>query len=223
TGGALTSSDLTATGSTSLSNYTLPVSDNGTGSITPAVLTYVAAHTGSYSGQPLPSFSGTVTGFISGQDLGSATTGNLFWTTSARVSSAPGTYAIDGSGLTADHNNYVFMQDPNNASALLLQPGTIAGFAAAYPGLSPVPSVITGADDLRFAIPSISPYKHVPVVGLPRRGYESVRHTNDRADANYPVIKKTAHHQSLYMAIHIIDGGVNRPASMSKVSKDGTS
>jgi hypothetical protein len=44
----------------------------------------------------------------------------LLFTTSATSSSPPGLYAIDGSGLSALHGNYVFVQDPGNATALTI-------------------------------------------------------------------------------------------------------
>src|SRR3546814_882950 len=61
-------------------------------------------------------FTGVVTGFRNGEDLGSATDGTLTFTSIADQFSPVGNYAIDGGGLTA--TNYVFVQDPGNATAL---------------------------------------------------------------------------------------------------------
>src|SRR3546814_13377696 len=59
-------------------------------------------------------FTGVVTGFRNGEDLGSATDGTLTFTSIADQFSPVGNYAIAGGGLTA--TNYVFVQDPGNAT-----------------------------------------------------------------------------------------------------------
>ena len=73
-----------------------------------------------YDGVAFPTFTGTVTGFVNNQSLATATAGTPQFTTTATPSSPPGSYAIDGSGLTADHGNYVFVQAAGNATALTL-------------------------------------------------------------------------------------------------------
>src|SRR5690242_14705110 len=78
--------------------------------ITPATLTYVATSVKRTYGSANPAFGGTVTGFVNGDTLASATSGTLSFTTSATASSNVGSYAIDGSGLTANNGNYVFVQ-----------------------------------------------------------------------------------------------------------------
>jgi hypothetical protein len=72
------------------------------------------------AGQPNPAFTGTVTGFVNGETLGTATTGALAWNSPADASSQPGSYAIDGSGLSAA--NYIFVQAATNATALTVTP-----------------------------------------------------------------------------------------------------
>jgi type IV secretory pathway protease TraF len=86
--------------------------------INPATLTYVATSGTIDQGTPIPLLTGTVNGFVNGDTLASATTGSLVFTTLATSSSPPGVYAINGSGLSADHGNYIFVQDPGNATAL---------------------------------------------------------------------------------------------------------
>jgi MBG domain (YGX type) len=86
--------------------------------VNPATLTYVADPASRVSGFPNPVFTGTVTGFVLGETLGTATTGTLLFTSLADASSPPGTYAINGSGLSAV--NYVFVQAPRNATALTI-------------------------------------------------------------------------------------------------------
>ncbi|MHB8564157.1 MAG: MBG domain-containing protein, partial [Acidiferrobacteraceae bacterium] len=146
TGGALTTTDLTAASGTLLSNYLMPLSDNGHGTITPALLTYGSSTRTFLTGQTPSGLSGSLSGFVAGQTLSSATTGTASWTTPATAASAPGQYAIDGAGLTANLGNYSFQQASANATALTLSPGTIAGLAAAVPGLAPLPVAIHAAD-----------------------------------------------------------------------------
>jgi len=69
-------------------------------------------------GGTVPSLSGTVTGFVNGDTLSSATTGTASFSTTAGSTSNAGSYAIDGSGLTA--GNYTFVQASGNASALTI-------------------------------------------------------------------------------------------------------
>jgi hypothetical protein len=88
--------------------------------ITPAILTYVATPFLRLAGEPNLSVTGTVAGFLANDTLASATTGTLLWTTTANASSAPGQYAIIGSGLSAA--NYIFVQAPGNATAIMVLP-----------------------------------------------------------------------------------------------------
>ncbi|MBC7726795.1 MAG: caspase family protein, partial [Microbacteriaceae bacterium] len=103
-------------------NYRLgtTASQSGSAAITPAPLRYLADPASTVSGQPLPALTGTVTGFVNGESLASATTGNLQFSTAAVPASPPGPYAVAGSGLAA--LNYRFSQAPGNASALTLTP-----------------------------------------------------------------------------------------------------
>ncbi len=90
--------------------------------ITPAMLTYLANPAIEYMGVSFLPFSGTVTGFVNGQSMSSATTGTLVFSSAATDQSRPGSYAIDGSGLAANNGNYIFVQAPGNAAALTLNP-----------------------------------------------------------------------------------------------------
>ena len=67
----------------------------------------------------LPALTGTVTGFVGGDTLATATTSTALWTSNVTTGSFSGNYAINGSGLRAD--NYTFVQADGNATALLLQ------------------------------------------------------------------------------------------------------
>jgi hypothetical protein len=103
-------------------NYTIQTVASVAGVINPATLTYIADPASRVSGMPNPIFTGTVTGFVSGETLATATTGALVFTSPASPSSPPGSYAIDGSGLSAV--NYIFVQGAGNATALTINQGT---------------------------------------------------------------------------------------------------
>ena len=99
-------------------NYTYVSAANGT--ITAAGLTYIANPASMTYGSSLPAFSGSVNGFVSGDNQGNATTGTMTFTTPATSSSGVGSYAINGSGLTANNGNYTFGQAAGNATALTI-------------------------------------------------------------------------------------------------------
>jgi filamentous hemagglutinin family protein len=108
-----------------INSYTLDLNSfSGTGllSVNPATLTYLADPASRTIGAPNPKFSGLVTGFVNGETLAHATTGAAVWTSPANASSPVGSYAIDGSGLSAA--NYVFVQALANATALTITPAT---------------------------------------------------------------------------------------------------
>ncbi|TDV03999.1 YDG domain-containing protein [Paraburkholderia caballeronis] len=99
-------------------NYMLQQPTGLAASITPATLTYTAAPTTQVAGATPFTLSGTVTGFVGGDTQAGATSGTLSWTTAA--GNQPGSYAVDGRGLSAQ--NYVFTQAASNATALTLMP-----------------------------------------------------------------------------------------------------
>jgi hypothetical protein len=98
---------------------------NGTLHIDPATLTYAANATGRTYGSANPVFSGTVTGFVNGETQATATGGTLAFTSPATPTSKVGSYAINGSGLTANNGNYNFVQAAGNATALTIDPATL--------------------------------------------------------------------------------------------------
>ena len=61
-----------------------------------------------------------MTGFLNGETQATATTGTLTFTSPATAASIPGSYAINGSGLTANNGNYTFVQAAGNATALTI-------------------------------------------------------------------------------------------------------
>lgn len=101
-------------------HYTLTQPTGLSGNITPLTLSYHAVPLSMAHGSTPTGLAGSVTGFIPGETQATATSGTLAFTTTATASSPAGQYAIDGSGLTANHGNYVFAQDPANATALTI-------------------------------------------------------------------------------------------------------
>jgi filamentous hemagglutinin family protein len=108
-------------------NYTFQqAAGNATAlSIDPALLTYTANSANRTYGAANPVFSGTVTGFVNGDTQGSATSGTLAFTSPATTADNVGSYAINGSGLTANNGNYTFQQAANNATALTIDPAVL--------------------------------------------------------------------------------------------------
>jgi hypothetical protein len=91
------------------------------GTITPATLTYLADPASAVVGEPVAGLTGSVIGLLGADTLASATRGMLAWSTPATERSPAGSYPIEGSGLSA--TNYVFVQAPGNATALILVGG----------------------------------------------------------------------------------------------------
>nr|WP_197486688.1 cadherin-like beta sandwich domain-containing protein [Mucilaginibacter sp. L294] len=120
------------------SNYTL----NYTGanlSIGKSTLTYVAAPASRPYLTTDPTYTGSVTGFVNGDNQASATSGTLSFTTTANINSPLGNYPIVGSGLSAA--NYNFVQDASNATALTITPSidaTLANLTVDQGTLNPV-------------------------------------------------------------------------------------
>ncbi len=90
--------------------------------VSKAVLTYTANPASMTYGAVVPGLSGTVIGFVNGQNQASATTGILTFTTAATSGSPVGSYAINGGGLSAA--NYSFVQAAGNATALTINKAT---------------------------------------------------------------------------------------------------
>lgn len=125
TGKTVTATATALTG-TDAANYTLQVPGVQTqASIAPAPLTLVADQRSQLAGQPLPTLTGSVAGFVGPDTLASATTGTLVFTSPATTASPPGSYAINGSGLQAA--NYALVQAPGNATALRLRAPSLQG------------------------------------------------------------------------------------------------
>jgi hypothetical protein len=81
---------------------------NGTLTVTKAVLTVTANNASRAYGASNPTFSATITGFVSGDTVATGTTGSASLTTTATTSSAPGTYTITAAVGTLAASNYSF-------------------------------------------------------------------------------------------------------------------
>jgi hypothetical protein len=105
--------------------------------IKPATLAYVARAVNSVYGTMPSVNAGAANGFVSGENLSNATTGTLTFTTDATASSAVGSYAIIGSGLTANNGNYNFTQAASNSTALTISlppPSSVTNSASVSAG-----------------------------------------------------------------------------------------
>lgn len=116
TGKPLTPSGIIDDGNSG-NNYSYNYMPGNSGVINALVLTYVANPASRVYGVNNPSLSGTVTGFVNGDDINNATTGTLSFATTATIASPIGNYPITGSGLTANNSNYTFIQAVANATA----------------------------------------------------------------------------------------------------------
>jgi trimeric autotransporter adhesin len=112
-------------------NYRFNASTVTTADVTPATLTETATPVSVATGQ-VSNLSGSLSGFVPGDTRANAADGTLVWLTNAPVPATPGSYAIDGSGLTAE--NYVVVQSPSNAAALTITsaPAATAVTASEY-------------------------------------------------------------------------------------------
>ncbi len=108
-------------------NYMLAqASANATAlTITPATLNYVATPATSVYGATLPTLTGTVSGFVNNDNPSSVISGTPAFATTATSASNVGSYAITGSGVTLNSNNYMLAQAPANATALTITPATL--------------------------------------------------------------------------------------------------
>ncbi len=123
----VTPSGATGTGGFLAGNYNItyvPFS----GTVSKATLTYTATPASRVFGLANPTITGTVTGFVGTDTQASATTGTLSFTTTATTSSAPGTYPVTGTGLSA--TNYTFVQAAANSTAFTVTASTNASLAS---------------------------------------------------------------------------------------------
>ena len=104
------------------SNYSLASGQTAAANvmINPATLTVTANTATRLYGAANPTLTGSVTGFVNGETLATATTGTEAFSSTASSASNVGAYAITGTGLTANNGNYVFTPAAANSTALTL-------------------------------------------------------------------------------------------------------
>src|SRR3546814_559081 len=120
----------------------------GTLTIDPATLTFISNPFPRIYGDPNGVLGGKVIGFRNGEDLGSATDRTLTFTSTADEFSGIGNYAINGGGLTS--TNYVFVQDPGNATALTIDPATLTFIANPFTRIYGDPNGVLGGTVIGF-------------------------------------------------------------------------
>jgi filamentous hemagglutinin family protein len=112
----VTASGFALSGSGSSNYHVTTTSKATTASITRATLAYAADPVTIYTGFSIPVLTGSITGFKGSDTQANATSGTAVWSTSLSDTNVSGSYAVNGSGLSA--TNYVFAQAAGNASAL---------------------------------------------------------------------------------------------------------
>ncbi len=165
-----------ATG-TDAGNYSFNNTATTLANIDKATLTYVATPNTMTAGTT-PSLTGNVTGFVAGENLASATTGGLQWTTAGNTTQ-PGTYDITGSGLTAI--NYLFVQAAANPTALTVQAGSIPATI----------STTTNSNNLLPSGTSAAPQSQVNTVDVNNPGTASGGEGEDGGLINDPQSQST--------------------------------
>lgn len=139
---SITITGLSITGTDS-GNYTLDTTGH-TASINPAVLTYTADAATRVYNTTDPAFTGNVSGFVNSEDINTATTGTMVFTTAATIASPVAAYSLNGSGLSA--TNYSFVQAAGNATAFTITQATqsITFGALANKTTADAPFALTG-------------------------------------------------------------------------------
>ena len=230
--GTVTAVSIGAAAKASVGTYAITVSNlgvadgyalsvqGGTLTVTPAALTYLATAESRNAGAPNPAFSGIVTGFVNGDTLASATTGTLVFSSTATATSSAGSYAIDGSGLSA--TNYVFVQSAANATALTVVAPPITGatpvltgFTAAIqpPLLNPV-STPLGFSQLNLISLPVVPPPPPPPPSPPPPPVSSPLADNSSE-------QPTSSDQTTSQVADSLDGNDNPPTDNSNGSRGG--
>lgn len=119
-------------------NYAITYGAPGTTTITPASLTITALGKSRLVGQPNGAFSATTVGFVNGQTLANLT-GTLGFSTAATVSSGPGSYPVQPSGVSSTDYAISFVPGIVTVTAVAPTP-TPTPTATITPKPSPTPT-----------------------------------------------------------------------------------
>jgi hypothetical protein len=179
-------------------NYLVNASTLTSANITPATLTETAQPVIVAAGQAAI-LSGGVSGFVPGDTRANATAGSLVWVSNGTAATTPGSYAIDGSGLTAE--NYVLIQSPINATALTLTAASAA--APVTQGVTGLFGISLGAEDIA------TPYG----VGSSDYGNNT---GNARRDKNPATSNQHLQDFTGRLALTVVGAGVKMPAEAAR-------
>lgn len=190
---------------------------NGVLTVNKLTLTYTADPL-TVAGGLIPTPTGTLTGFIAGENTNNATTGTMVFTTNASLSSGTGTYAITGSGLSA--LNYNFVQAAGNATALNYEGVPIPQQAALQAAqIVPVQQVSTVAQPSVVTTPAIIP-TDTPAQGNANTGSAvgtmdivEIDSKSSGNSENFDFLPNTQYANAInYLRMFVVDGGVRLPS-----------
>jgi hypothetical protein len=194
-------------------NYVLTEPTDIVANITPATLTYTAASASFTAGQTPSGLSGTLAGFVAGDTELNATVGSLAWTTTAEVSSAPGHYAIDGSGLTA--TNYVFVNAAANATALTLLTPVAPPSRPTAPSTASLLEAQDAVTSIEANLPSSQTNIQLAMLDLSTNVTETQSLDGNTHVATEPadtiVLDKRSVHAAMVSSLRVVRGGVRLP------------
>jgi trimeric autotransporter adhesin len=182
--------------------------------ITPATLTYNATAASIGAGHSPTVLSGTLSGFVLTDNLANATAGTVIWTTNGSAGSAPGRYAINGSGLTAE--NYVFVEDPANATALTVQAGssTMVVFGLAPDVAGPLEANLPASQtSITLAQPDLAPN-----LAEESDADAGIGITSTVAASDGIALDKRIVTDAMIPSLRIVRGGVKLPADLVDVN-----
>jgi filamentous hemagglutinin family protein len=194
-------------------NYVLTEPTDIVANITPAMLTYTAASASFTAGQTPSGLSGTLAGFVAGDTELNATTGTLAWITTAGAASAPGHYAIDGSGLTAA--NYVFVDAAANATALTLLTQVAPPSGPTAPSTASLLEAQDAVTSIEANLPSSQTNIQLAMLDLSTNVAETQSLDGNTHVATEPadtiVLDKRSVHAAMVSSLRVVRGGVRLP------------
>lgn len=120
---AIGSFTVTASLPTGITPTPTPTSVNFTLNVTPATLTVTANNATRPYGQPNPQFSSSASGFVNGDSASDTITGFAAFTTTATLTSPPGSYAITPTQGSLAAANYTFSFLPGQLTIVKATPG----------------------------------------------------------------------------------------------------
>ncbi|MBI3349323.1 MAG: MBG-2 domain-containing protein, partial [Burkholderiales bacterium] len=180
-----------STGTLSAANYDFAAS-NGTLTINKAHLTVTADSQSRLYGQTNPALTQTITGFVNGEDAGSAgVSGSAAGSASASVTSGVGSYAIAGSTGTLSAANYDFAAANgtltiNKAHLTVTADNQTRPYGQVNPALTQViTGFVNGEDAASAGVTGTAAGSTAAAMGTGVGGYAIVGSTGTLSAANY--------------------------------------